>query len=187
MNFKLISIGKFPKNSPYLKIFEEYRKRIRYKVELIEIRNEEEKIKDFNLQRSIITRNTNSQKENAINSVKDKKKVLAPTAETVGSVQNERAPISDGSNHSNNNVSTTSAPPAIIDKKVIAEIVDAGVRDKENAALIASPDVSRQNIVKTIDTTKENTVSPATKSKKARTKGRTPDGKKDRHRRRKKA
>ncbi len=132
-------------------------------------------------------KNKNPQKEHAINSVKDKKKVFAPTAEAVGSVQNERAAISDGSNHSNNNISTTSASPATIDKKVIAEIADAGVRDKETTPLIASPDVSRQNIVKTIDTTKKNTASPATKSKKARTKGRTPDGKKDRHRKRKKA
>ena len=37
MNFKIISIGKFPKSSPYINMFEEYKKRFRYKVELLEI------------------------------------------------------------------------------------------------------------------------------------------------------
>ena len=50
MNFKIISIGKFPKSSPYINMFEEYRKRIRYKVELLEIKNEDEDIKNFNLE-----------------------------------------------------------------------------------------------------------------------------------------
>ena len=63
MNFKIISIGKFPKSSPYIKMFEEYRKRVRYKVELIEVKNEDEEIKNFNLQRNIINKNSNSEKE----------------------------------------------------------------------------------------------------------------------------
>ena len=63
MNFKIISIGKFPKRSPYLEVFEEFRKRIRYKVELLEIKNEDDEIKNFKLQRSIINKNSNLEKE----------------------------------------------------------------------------------------------------------------------------
>ena len=39
MNFKIISIGKFGKNCPYLTIFERYKKMIPSRVEFIEIKN----------------------------------------------------------------------------------------------------------------------------------------------------
>lgn len=63
MNFKIISIGKFPKNSPYIKLFEKYKKRIRSKIELIEIKNEKEASKNFVLQKSIIDKNKYLEKE----------------------------------------------------------------------------------------------------------------------------
>ena len=39
MNFKIISIGKFGKNCPYLTIFERYKKMIPSRLEFIEIKN----------------------------------------------------------------------------------------------------------------------------------------------------
>ena len=47
MNFKIIAVGKFPNKSPYLEIFESYRKRIENKIELVEIKGEIKKNKLF--------------------------------------------------------------------------------------------------------------------------------------------
>ena len=129
-------------------------------------------------------KNDNEKKEYDNNSAKDKKKVLTTTSEQIGSISNEQTVISNEVSHNNNEVSVTSTQPDTTDKETIAEIANPGVPNKETAPLIASPDVSRQNIVKTINTTKDAAPS-AKKSKKVRTKGRTPDGKKDRHRKRK--
>ena len=129
-------------------------------------------------------KNDNAKKEYDKNKAKDKKKVLTATSEQIGSTSDEQTVISNQASHNNNEVSVPSTQPDTRDKETIAEIANPGVPDKETAPLIASPDVSRQTIVKTIDTTKD-AVPSATKSTKARTKGRTPDGKKDRHRKRK--
>ena len=39
MEFKIISFGKFPNTSPYKELFYDYKKRISYKVNLIELKN----------------------------------------------------------------------------------------------------------------------------------------------------
>ena len=39
MEFKIISFGKFPKTSPYKELFNDYKKRISHKVNLIELKN----------------------------------------------------------------------------------------------------------------------------------------------------
>ena len=39
MEFKIISFGKFPKISPYKELFNDYKKRISHKVNLIELKN----------------------------------------------------------------------------------------------------------------------------------------------------
>ena len=109
---------------------------------------------------------------------------MTTTSEQIGSISDGQTVNSNEASHNSNEVSVTSTQPDAIGKETIAEIGNPGVPDKETAPLIASPDVSRQNIVKTINTTKDAAPS-ATKSKKVRTKGRTPDGKKDRHRKRK--
>ena len=129
-------------------------------------------------------KNDNEKKEYDKNSAKNKKKVLTTTSEQIGSISDGQTVNSNEASHNSNEVSVTSTQPDTRDKETIAEIANPGVPDKETAPLIASPDVSRQNIVKTINTTKDAAPS-ATKSKKVRTKGRTPDGKKDRHRKRK--
>jgi len=129
-------------------------------------------------------KNDNAKKEYDKNKAKNKKKVLTATSEQIGSTSDEQTVISNQASHNNNEVSVPSTQPDTRDKETIAEIANPGVPDKETAPLIASPDVSRQTIVKTIDTTKDAAPS-ATKSTKVRTKGRTPDGKKDRHRKRK--
>ena len=129
-------------------------------------------------------KNDNAKKEYDKNSAKGKKKVLTTSSEQIGSISDEQTVISNEASHNNNEVSVTFTQPDTRDKETIAEIANPGIPDKETAPLIASPDVSRQNIVKTINTTKDAAPS-ATKSKKVRTKGRTPDGKKDRHRKRK--
>ncbi len=129
-------------------------------------------------------KNDNEKKEYDKNSAKNKKKVLTTTSEQIGSISDGQTVNSNEASHNNNEVSVTFTQPDTRDKETIAEIANPGVPDKETAPLIASPDVSRQNIVKTINTTKDAAPS-ATKSKKVRTKGRTPDGKKDRHRKRK--
>ena len=130
-------------------------------------------------------KNDNKKKEYDKNSAKDKKKVLTTTSEQIGSISDGQTVNSNEASHNSNEVSVTSTQPDTRDKETIAEIANPGVPDKETAPLIASPDVSRQNIVKTINSTKDAAPS-ATKSKSVRTKGRTPDGKKDRHRKRKK-
>ena len=129
-------------------------------------------------------KNDNKKKEYDKNSAKDKKKVLTTTSEQIGSISDGQTVNSNEASHNSNEVSVTSTQPDTIDKATIAEIANPGVPDKETAPLIASPDVSRQNIVKTINTTKDAAPS-ATKSKKVKPKGRTPDGKKARHRKRK--
>ena len=129
-------------------------------------------------------KNDNKKKEYDKNSAKDKKKVLTTTSEQIGSISDGQTVNSNEASHNSNEVSVTSTQPDTRDKETIAEIANPGVPDKETAPLIASPDVSRQNIVKTINSTKDAAPS-ATKSKSVRTKGRTPDGKKDRHRKRK--
>ena len=129
-------------------------------------------------------KNDNEKKEYDKNSAKNKKKVLTTTSEQIGSISDGQTVNSNEASHNSNEVSVTSTQPDTRDKETIAEIANPGVPDKETAPLIASPDVSRQNIVKTINTTKDAAPS-ATKSKNVRTKGHTPDGKKDRHRKRK--
>lgn len=63
MNFSIVSIGKFQKNCPFLEIFERYKKRIRHKIVLSEFKNEDDKIKNYNLQKNLIEKNSNSEKE----------------------------------------------------------------------------------------------------------------------------
>ncbi len=63
MNFKILSIGKFQKDCPFLKLFHQYTKRIRCNVILSEFKNEEDKTKSYNLQKSLIEKNISNEKE----------------------------------------------------------------------------------------------------------------------------
>ena len=57
MIIKIVSIGKFSKNSPMENIFESYKKRIENKVVLVEVRDEINKKKKLILQKSLFEKN----------------------------------------------------------------------------------------------------------------------------------
>ena len=61
MNFKILSIGRFTSNCPYKKIFDDYKKRIKFDVKLIEIKSLNLSIKKrLDFEKKQIIKNINS-------------------------------------------------------------------------------------------------------------------------------
>ena len=63
MEFKIISFGKFPKISPYKELFNNYKKRITHKVNLIELKNELNLNNKIYNEKEIINQNNGSSQE----------------------------------------------------------------------------------------------------------------------------